>query len=120
MEGRMAERRARGEEFASRVNRAAELLASGCRPATVRRAIEREFSLSARQALRYVRAGQWSPNGVRVPEATATFTVRLPVSVIAAARAGAAWRGEGLGALTAAALRSYLAREGRSQGGPAG
>ena len=120
MEGRMAERRARGEEFASRVNRAAELLASGSGSAVVRRALEREFSLSARQALRYVRAGQGSPHGVTVPEATATFTVRLPVSVIAAARAGAVRRGEGLGALTAAALRSYLAHESRSQGGSAG
>lgn len=116
----MAERRARGGEFASRVNRAVELLASGSRPAAVRRTIEQEFSLSARQALRYVRAAQTAPNGVAVPEATATFTVRLPVSVIASARAGAVRRGEGLGTLTAAALRGYLAREGRSQGGCAG
>jgi hypothetical protein len=116
----MAERRARGEEFASRVNRAVELLASGCRPVGARRAIEQEFSLSARQALRYVRAAQASPSGMAVPEATATFTVRLPVSVITAARAGAKGRGEGLGALTAAALRGYLAHEGRSQGGSAG
>jgi len=115
----MAERRARGEEFASRVNRAAGLLASGSRPAAVRRVIEREFSLSARQSLRYVRAAQASPDGVTVPEVTATFTVRLPVSVIAAARAGAVWRGEALGALTAAALRSYLAHEGRSHRGSA-
>lgn len=116
----MAERRARGEEFASRVNRAVELLAAGSRSADVRRALEREFSLSARQALRYVRVAQASPAGVVVPEATATFTVRLPVSVIAAARAGAVGRGEGLGALTAAALRSHLAHEGLSQGGSAG
>jgi len=115
----MAERRARGEEFASRVNRAAGLLASGSRPAAVRRVIEREFSLSARQSLRYVCAAQASPDGVTVPEVTATFTVRLPVSVIAAARAGAVWRGEALGALTAAALRSYLAHEGRSHRGSA-
>lgn len=116
----MAERRARGEEFASRVNRAAELLAGGARPAAARRAIEQEFLLSARQALRYVRAAQESPDGVAVPEVTATFTVRLPVSVIAAARVGAVRRGEGLGALTAAALRGHLAREGRSPGGSVG
>lgn len=116
----MAERRARGEEFASRVNRAVELLASGSRPAAARRAIEQEFSLSSRQALRYVRAAQATPDGMAVPEVTATFTVRLPVSVIAAARAGAVRRGEGLGVLTAAALRGHLACEGRSQGGCAG
>lgn len=115
----MAERRARGEEFAVRVNRAAGLLASGSAPAVVRRALELEFSLSTRQALRYVGAARASPGGVAVPEATATFTVRLPVSVIAAARAGAAGRGERLGELTAAALRSYLTREDRSQGGAA-
>jgi len=115
----MAERRARGEEFASRVNRAAALLALGFRPAAVRSALEREYSLSARQALRYVRAAQASPEGVAVPEATATFTVRLPVSVIAAARAGASRRGQGIGALTVAALSSHLAHEGRSQDGSA-
>src|SRR6266571_957771 len=107
----MAERRARGDEFAGRVNRAAELLALGSRPAAVRKALEREFSLSARQALRYVRAAQASPDGVVVPEATATFTVRLPVSVIAAARADAAGRGEGIGALTAAPPPPHLTHD---------
>ena len=116
----MAERRARGDEFAGRVNRAAELLVVGSRSAVVRKALEREFSLSPRQALRYVRAAQASPGGVAVPEATATLTVRLPVSVIAAARAGAAGRGEGIGALTAAALRGHLMHEYRSDGGSAG
>jgi len=116
----MAKRRARGEQFAGRVNRAAELLALGFRQAAVRKTLELEFSLSARQALRYVRAAQASPDGVPVPEPTATFTVRLPVSVIVAARAGAAGRGEALGALTAAALRSHLMHEDRFQGGSAG
>jgi hypothetical protein len=115
----MAQRRARGEEFAGRVNRAAELLASGTAPAAVRKALEQEYSLSARQAVRYVRAAQAMPDGMAVPEATATFTVRLPVSVIEAARAGASGRGQGLGALTAAALRGHLADENRSQGGSA-
>ena len=115
----MAERRARGEEFASRVNRGVELLALGSRPAAVRRVLELEFSLSARQALRYVRAAQGAPDGVAVPEPTVTLTVRLPVSVIAAARAGASRRGQGIGALTAAALSSHLAVEGRAQGGAA-
>ena len=115
----MAERRARGEEFAVRVNRAVELLASGSRPAAARKALEVEFALSTRQALRYVRAAQDTPEGLVVPEATATFTVRLPVSVIAAARAGARERRQGLGALTAAALSGHLGLRGRSQGGSA-
>ena len=112
----MAERRARGDEFAGRINRAVELLASGSRQA-VRRALEREYGLSTRQALRYVRAARAAPEGAVVPEPTATLTVRLPVSVIAAARAGASQRGQGIGALTAAALSSHLARDGRAQGG---
>ena len=115
----MAERRARAEEFAGRINRAVELLALGSRPAVVRSVLEREYSLSARQALRYVRAAQVAPEGVAVPESTATFTVRLPVSVIAAARAGASRRGQGIGALTAAALRGHLMPGDRSQGGSA-
>src|SRR5450755_3956844 len=116
----MAERRARGEEFAGRVNRAVELLALGSRPAAVRSVLEREYSLSTRRALRYVRAAQATPEGVAVPEPTATFTVWLPVSVIAAARAGASRRGQGIGALTAVALSSHLAGDGRvAQGGAA-
>jgi hypothetical protein len=114
----MAERRARGEEFASRINRAVELLASGS-PAAVRGVLEQEYSLSARQALRYVRAAQAAPDGVAVPEPTATFTVRLPVSVIATARASASRSGQRIGALTAAALSSHLAGEGRAAGGAA-
>jgi hypothetical protein len=113
----MAERRARGEQFAGRVNRAAELLAMGSPSAAVRGVLELEFSLSARQALRYVRVAQAAPGGVAVPEATATFTVRLPVSVIAAARAGASARGQGLGSLTAAALRGHLVDEDCLPGG---
>ena len=115
----MAERRARGEEFAGRVNRAVELLALGSRPAAVGSVLEQEYSLSTRQALRYVRAAQATPEGVAVPEPTATFTVRLPVSVIAAARAGASRRGQGIGALTAVALRGHLMPGDRSQGGSA-
>jgi hypothetical protein len=115
----MAERRARGEEFVGRVNRAVELLALGTAPAAVRRVLEQECSLSARQAVRYVRAAQGAPDGMAVPEATATFTVRLPVSLIEAARAGASGRGQGVGAFTAAALRGHLAGENRVQGGSA-
>ena len=96
-----------------------ELLASGSRPAVVRRALELEFSLSSRQALRYVRAARDAPEGVVVPEPTATLTVRLPVSVIAAVRVGAVRRGQGIGALTAAALSSYLVGGDRAQGGAA-
>jgi hypothetical protein len=115
----MAERRARGEEFAGRINRAVELLVSGSRPAAVRSVLEQEYSLSARQALRYVRAAQAAPDGVAVPEPTATFTVRLPISVIATARASASRSGQRIGALTAAALSSHLAGEGRAPGGAA-
>jgi hypothetical protein len=62
---------------------------------------------------------QATPEGFVVPEATASFTVRLPVSVIAAARAGASERRQGLGALTAAALVGHLALESRSRRGAA-
>lgn len=62
----MAERRARGDEFAGRINRAVELLASGSRPAAVRRALEREYGLSTRQALRYVCAARAAPEGAVV------------------------------------------------------
>jgi len=105
----MARRRAYADEYAVRVNRAVVLLGERS-PAAVVRALVAEHGLSERQARRYVRAAERCPGGVLVPERTAVFTVRLPVSLIAGVRAAAARSGGSLSATTAHALRAGLER----------
>ena len=104
----MAKRRAFADEYAIRLNRAVELLSERS-PAGAVRALAGEHGLSDRQARRYVRAAERCPDGVLVPERTVVFTVRLPESLVAAARAAAARSGESLSATTARALRAGLA-----------
>ena len=115
----MAERRAHAEEFAVRVNRAVVLLGERS-PAVAVWALAAEFGLSERQARRYVQAARGCPDGVVVPEPTATFTVRLPASLVARVRGAAARNGESLSATAARALRDGLERPGRGEGSARG
>ncbi|MGH2857277.1 MAG: hypothetical protein ACRDMJ_07300 [Solirubrobacteraceae bacterium] len=110
----MAERRAHADEYAVRVNRAVALL-GGYSPAAAVRVLVAEFGLSERQARRYVQAARGCPDGVVVPERTATFTVRLPASLVAEVRGAAARSGESLSATAAGALRAGLERPGRPE-----
>jgi hypothetical protein len=103
----MASRRAFADEYAVRVNRAVELLA-GLVPADVVRALQAEHGLSERQARRYVNAATTTPDGVRVPERSAVFTVGLAPSLIAGLRRHAHARGLTLSATVAEAARLYL------------
>jgi hypothetical protein len=115
----MALRRAHLDEYAVRVNRAAVLLQE-CSPADVMRALQAEFGLSERQARRYVNLGLREPGGVAVPERTAVFTVRLAPSLVGGLREHAGATGQSLSAVTAEAVRGYLAGTGRRGGGQAG
>lgn len=101
----MARRRAHADEFARRLNRAAELLCERP-PSAARRALQVEHGLSERQARRYIRAAERTPQGVAVPERTVVFTVRLPPSVIDAVRQAAVESGRSLSATAADALRA--------------
>src|SRR5215216_1242945 len=103
----MAGRRAFADEYAVRVNRAVEWLAE-LAPADAVRALQAEHALSERQARRYVNAARATPDGVLVPERTATFTVRLAPSLIAGLRRHSRSRGQTLSATVAEAVRSYL------------
>ena len=107
----MARRRAYADEFARRLNRAAELLCERP-PSAARRVLQGEYGLSERQARRYIRAAERSPRGVAVPERTVVFTVRLPRSVIDAVRQAAAESGRSLSATAADALRVGIERGG--------
>ena len=114
----MALRRAHLDEYAVRVNRAAVLVPDRS-PADAVRALQAEFGLSERQARRYVNAARAVPGGVAVPERTAVFTVRLAPSLIGGLRERAAASGQTLSAVTAEAVRGYLAGAGERRGGQA-
>jgi|SRR3990172_11101976 len=100
-------RRARAVECAERVNAAAALL-GGRSPAQATRALAGEHGLSERQARRYVRAAERAPGGVPVPEGSAVFTVKLPVSLIARLRSFARSNARSVSGVTAEAVRAYL------------
>jgi hypothetical protein len=106
----MASRRAFADEYAVRVNRAVELLVDHS-PADAVRALRTEHALSERQARRYVNVAVERPEGVRVPERTAVFTVRLAPSLIVGLRQRADSRGQTLSAAVAEAVQSYLGHE---------
>src|SRR4051812_49775219 len=112
----MALRRAHLDEYAVRVNRAAVVVRDRS-PADAVRAWQAEFGLSERQARRYVNVGLREPEGVVVPERTAVFTVRLAPSLIGGLRGRAAASGQTLSAVTAEAVRGYLAGAGERRGG---
>jgi hypothetical protein len=114
----MASRRAYADEYAVRINRAVVLLVD-CSPADAVRALEAEFSLSERQARRYVNEALARPDGVVVPERTAVFTVRLAPSLIVGLRERARASGLSLSAATAAAVGAYLDQAGERPGGQA-
>ncbi len=107
-------RRAGGEEYAARVNAAAELLAAGVGVAEAAGQLAGRFGLSQRQARRYVdRAATGGP--VRVPQATTVFTVKLPVPLVARVRAHAAASGRTISSLVTQALEEFLSRRHRER-----
>jgi len=105
----MAGRRARGDEYAARVNAAAELVAAGVSVADAARELAGRFGLSQRQARRYVeRAAAGGP--VQVPQSSTVFTVRLPMQLVARVRAHAAGSGRTISSVVAHALEDFLSR----------
>ena len=115
----MASRRAYADEYAVRVNRAVELLTEGS-PADAVCALRVEYTLSERQARRYVNAARATPDGVAVPERTAVFTVRLAPSLISGLGAQARSRRQTLSATVAEAVRLYLDHARERHGGGMG
>jgi hypothetical protein len=105
-------RRARGEEYAARVNAAAALVAAGASVADAARELAGRFGLSERQARRYVeRAAAGGP--VEAPQATTVFTVKLPVQLVARVRAHAAATGRTISSVVTQALEEFLSRRRR-------
>lgn len=108
--------RVRGDEFAARVNAAAELLAGDVEVSDAARELAGRFGCSQRQARRYLeQAADSGP--VAVPERTAVFTVRLPVQLVGRVRAHAAGTGHTISAVVAQALEEFLSRRRRERPG---
>jgi hypothetical protein len=100
---------------AERVNAAAELLGAGISPVQAARVLAQRFSVSLRQARRYVEAASAGP--VAVPEASVVFTVKLPASLAARVREHAHEGGVTISAVVTRALSEFLQRAHRGQRG---
>jgi hypothetical protein len=109
----MAGRRARGDEYAARVNAAAELLADGAQVADAARELSGRFGLSERQSRRYVERAVGGP--IQVPQTTGVFTVKLPVQLAAQVRAHAAESGRTISSVVAQAVEEFLSRRRRQR-----
>ena len=110
-------RRARAEQYARRINAAAQLLASGLDVSAASRQLAKRHQLSERQARRYVERAR-DEGEVEVPGPKVVFTVKLPREVARAVRQHAKRSGRTIGALVAQALEEFLERlGGRSSGG---
>lgn len=105
--------RARGDEYAIRVNAAAEILAGGGQVVDAARELADRFGLSERQARRYVERAAGGP--VEVPATTSTFTVKLPVQLAARVREHAAGSGRTISWVVAQALEEFLSRRHRER-----
>jgi hypothetical protein len=105
----MAGERARADEYAERVNAAADLADAGVLPADAARELAGRFGCSVRQAHRYVERAALEGR-VLAPEATTVFTVKLPAGLAGRVRAHAREAGVTISALVAQALEEFLAR----------
>jgi hypothetical protein len=105
----MAGDRVRAGEYAERVNAAAELAEAGVPVAEAARVLAGRFGCSLRQARRYAERAAVSGR-VDAPQATAVFTVKLPVRLAAAVRADARASGRTISAVVSQALEEFLSR----------
>jgi hypothetical protein len=101
--------RAHAGEYAERVNAAAELVEAGVPPAEAGRLLAGRFSVSGRQARRYVDRAV-SGGRLRVPEQGVVFTVRLPAVLAERARAYARETETTISAVVGRALTEFFAR----------
>jgi predicted aspartyl protease len=108
--------RADSVEYVERVNAAAELLDTGLSTVESARELAARFSVSTRQARRYVEHA--AANGrLATPQATTVFTVRLPAALAGRVRASAKASGSTISALVTQALAEFLLPDNRRRPG---
>ena len=109
--------KARADQFAHRVNAAADLLDQGLAVPETARQLARRYEVSERQARRYVEQAQQGGR-VAVPSPKEVFTVKLPTDLIQRLRRYTRRHHETLSAVVAEALEEFLnRRRARRHGG---
>jgi predicted HicB family RNase H-like nuclease len=104
--------RSSSTQLAQRINGALLLLRrlrSGTKAVA---ALVRQYRISRRQALRYVRQAQSVGRMQPIPERKVVFTVKLPLRLVRALRHMARSTGESLSALVTRALEAFLQNRG--------
>jgi hypothetical protein len=103
------ERRARADQYARRINAAAELLVSGREVLEATRELARRYRISERQARRYVEQAR-DAGSMEVPSPKIVFTVKLPGDLARRVRQQAKRSGQTISAVVTLALREFLDR----------
>jgi hypothetical protein len=104
------EGRVPADQYARRVNAAAELVARGMSVVEAARHLARRYAVSERQARRYVDKAR--EGAVEVPPRKTVLTVKVPVDLLRRLRSLARRSGQSIGAVVAQALREFLERRG--------
>jgi len=112
MVGTVSGGRARGGEFAERINAAVELVEADTPAAEAARVLAARFGCSPRQAHRYVQRAL-DAGRVEVPGPVAVFTVKVPAQLVARVRAHAAASGRTISSVVTQALEEFLSRRHR-------
>jgi len=99
---------------AKRLNAAHRLLARGQSVGEAALSLSRQFTMSRRQAYRYIEEAQLIGRPVPVVETATAVTFKLPPSLVDAVRARAAAEGTTISDMVSRALRAFLG-EGRRQ-----
>jgi hypothetical protein len=108
------DRRVDAVEYAARINAAVQLVEDGVAVAEVTRVLAGRFSVSARQARRYV--DQAVAGGrVPVPEPSVVFTVKLPAALAKRVRVHAREDQTTISAVVTGALTEFFARSRRGR-----
>ena len=102
-------------ELAERVNAARSLLREGSSRNEVLSMMMDRFSVSRRQAYRYIEESLRIKRTVPVPERKVVFTVKVPESLVSLIRHIANATGESLSAIVTQALMAFLKRRGYGQ-----
>lgn len=100
--------RSTNTERAERLNAAFDLVALGGNLNEAAEALVERFSVSPRQAYRYLQRAQQIKRPVSVPAPIIAITIKVPVDVVIELRAYAQERGVTIGATVARALRGFL------------
>lgn len=104
--------RSTNTQKAERLNAAHGLLARGLSVAEATVLLSRQFTMSRRQAYRYIEAAQEIGRPVPVAEPTTAVTFKLPPSLVNAVRARAETEGTTISDMVSQALRAFLGEAG--------